>query len=184
MRAKDFFVNLFYLALAVGLAMLVQTFIIRPFIVSGNSMDPIIENKEYLIINELSYRFREPRRGEVIVFKAPPEPDKYYIKRIIGLPGETVVLEGTSVTIKNAEHPDGFTLDEPYLTHDHQRNSLTVTVPAGTYFVMGDNRDASYDSRGWGTLPKANIKGLALLRLFPVSTIAVFPGKETYAETN
>ncbi|MCC6199135.1 signal peptidase I [Candidatus Nomurabacteria bacterium] len=184
MRAKDFFANLLYLVLAVALALLVQTFLIRPFIVSGNSMDPIIENKEYLIINEISYRFREPQRGEVVVFRAPPEPDKYYIKRVIGLPGETVLLRGTTVTIKNAAHPDGFTLDEPYLTHDHQSNSLTVTVPEGSYFVMGDNRDASYDSRGWGPLPKTNIKGFALLRLFPFSKITLLPGKETYAETN
>lgn len=183
-RFKLFLVNLFYIALAIGLAALIQKFIVRPFIVSGDSMDPVIQNKEYLIIDEVSYRLREPARGEVIVFRAPPEPTKYYIKRIIGLPGETVKISGTQITIINKEHPEGIDLDEPYITHHTRGDSMSITVPQGQYFVMGDNRDASYDSRGWGPLPEAAIRGRALLRLLPFSKIDYLPGNETYDETN
>ncbi len=183
-RLKLFLVNVFYIALAIGLAALIQKFVVRPFIVSGDSMDPVIQNKEYLIIDEVSYRLREPERGEVIVFRAPPEPTKYYIKRIIGLPGETVKISGTTITIINSANPDGFDLDEPYITHHTQGNSLSVVVPSDQYFVMGDNRDASYDSRGWGPLPADAIRGRALLRLLPLSKIDYLPGHETYDETN
>lgn len=178
-RVKTLFGNIFYIALAVGLAMLIQTFIVRPFIVSGSSMDPTIKDKEYLIIDEVSYRFREPVRGEVVVFKSPPEPDKYYIKRVIGLPGETVSIDQGKVTITNTEHPDGFILDEPYITHT-ERDSDREVIPPGSYFVMGDNRAGSYDSRQWGPLPKEKIRGRAVLRLLPFTNISYLPGHTTY----
>jgi signal peptidase I len=178
-RFRSFLLNLFYIGLAIGLALLIQAFIIRPFIVSGNSMDPVIKDREYLIIDEVSYRLREPERGEVVVFRAPPEPTKFYIKRIIGLPGETVHIKDGVVTIINTAHPKGFTLDEPYLTH-HFKDDVSVTVPADTYFVMGDNRSESYDSRGWGPLPEQEIRGRALVRLLPLSRIDYLPGLETY----
>ncbi len=174
-----FIENVLYIAGAIGLALLIQAFVIRPFIVSGNSMDPDIKDKQYLIIDEVSYRFREPARGEVIVFKSPPEPTKYYIKRIIGLPGDTVTLSGTKVTITNAAHPKGFTLDESFITHK-QSDNLTVTVPEGSYFVMGDNRSGSYDSRAWGNLPKSNIRGRALVRLLPLNSIDYLPADVDY----
>jgi signal peptidase I len=180
-RFHTVLVNVFYIALAIGLAALIQTFVIRPFIVSGNSMDPNIENKDYLIIDKISYRLREPARGEVITFKSPPEPTKYYIKRIIGLPGETVKGVNGVVTIINKDHPEGFTLDEPYITHKN-RDSFSFTVPADSYFVMGDNRSESFDSRGWGALPKKNISGRALVRLLPLSHIDYLPAVETYNE--
>lgn len=178
-RVKTLFGNIFYIALAVGLAMLIQTFIVRPFIVSGSSMDPTIKDKEYLIIDEVSYRFREPVRGEVVVFKSPPEPDKYYIKRVIGLPGETVSINQGKVTITNTEHPEGFILDEPYITHT-ERDSDREVIPLGSYFVMGDNRAGSYDSRQWGPLPKEKIRGRAVLRLLPFTNISYLPGHTTY----
>ena len=115
----------------------------------------------------------------MIVFKSPPEPTKYYIKRIIGLPGDTISISGTTITIKNAAHPEGFTLAENYITHSH-KDTLTVTVPEGKYFVLGDNRSGSYDSRSWGMLPEANIRGRALLRLLPLSSISYLPAHETY----
>jgi signal peptidase I len=179
-RFRSFLLNLFYIGLAIGLALLIQAFIIRPFIVSGNSMDPVIKDREYLIIDEVSYRLREPERGEVVVFRAPPEPTKFYIKRIIGLPGETVHIKDGVVTIINTAHPNGFTLDEPYLTH-HFKDDVSVTVPADTYFVMGDNRSESYDSRGWGPLPEQEIRGRALVRLLPLNRIDYLPGLETYS---
>ncbi|HVY35667.1 MAG TPA: signal peptidase I [Candidatus Paceibacterota bacterium] len=179
-RFKQFLSNLLYILGAIALAAIIQAFIIRPFIVSGTSMDPNIKDKQYLIIDEVSYKFHPPERGDVIVFKAPPEPTKYYIKRVIGLPGDTVKISGTAVTIIDKDHLKGLTLDEPYITHEHQ-DSMTVTVPPGKYFVMGDNRAASFDSRSWGMLPQENIRGRALLRLLPLSTIDYLPGKETYS---
>ena len=175
-----FIENVLYIIAAIILAGLVQAFVVRPFIVSGTSMDPIIKDRSYLIIDEITYRAHPPKRGDVVVFRAPPEPTKFYIKRVIGLPGDTVHIEGPTITITNAANPTGFTLSEPYITHT-SNDHLSVTVPEGQYFVMGDNRAGSYDSRSWGTLPMANIRGRALLRLLPLNTIAAFPGKERYA---
>jgi len=172
--------NILYIGAAIGLAALIQAFIIRPFIVSGDSMHPIIKNKEYLLIDEVSFRFRDPARGEVVVFRSPPEPTKYYIKRIIGLPGETVSIKNGVITIINTERPDGFTLNEPYIVN-HLTDTNDYHVPEGSYFVMGDNRSASYDSRGWGALPQKAIKGRALVRLLPFSRIDYLPGATTYA---
>ncbi len=180
-RLALFIENVFYIGAAIGLALLIQAFIIRPFIVSGNSMDPNIKDKQYLIVDEVTYRFREPVRGDVIVFRAPPEPKKFYVKRIIGLPGDTVDIDGTKITIINAEHPDGFVLEEDFITHE-QKSSAHETVPAGHYFVMGDNRSGSFDSRSWGMLPEANIRGRALLRLLPLNSISYLPAYHSYDE--
>lgn len=179
MRLWVFIENVLYIGCAIGLALLIQAFVVRPFIVSGSSMDPNIKDGQYLIVDEISYKFHEPQRGDIIVFKAPPEPTKYYIKRIIGLPGDTVSINGTAITITNAEHPNGFTLSENFITHP-ENDTMTVKVPAGSYFVMGDNRSGSYDSRAWGMLPAVNIRGRALLRLLPLSTIDYLPAKVTY----
>lgn len=178
-RVWIFIENILYIGAAIGLALLIQAFIVRPFIVSGNSMDPDIKNGQYLIIDEVSYRFREPARGDVVVFKSPPEPTKYYIKRIIGLPGDTVDIKGATVTITNTANPDGFTLKEDFITHQSS-DTVHMTVPEGQYYVMGDNRSGSYDSRSWGTLPAKNIRGRALLRLLPLNTIEYLPAKVTY----
>jgi len=183
MRLWIFIENILYIGAAIGLALLIQAFVVRPFIVSGNSMDPNIKNGQYLIIDQVSYRFREPARGDVIVFRSPPEPTKYYIKRIIGLPGDTVTIDGKDITITNAAHPEGFTLQEDFITHTHN-DRQTTTVPEGKYFVMGDNRSGSYDSRSWGVLPKENIRGRALVRLLPLSTIEYLPAQITYEQTD
>ena len=178
-RLSLFIENVLYILGAVALAMLIQAFVIRPFIVSGSSMDPTFKDKQYLIIDEVTYRTRDPERGEVVVFRAPPEPTKFYIKRVIGLPGETVKIQNGAVTIFNDEYPNGLALDEAYVTHE-QADTMTVQVPEGRYFVMGDNRSGSYDSRGWGTLPKESIRGRALLRLLPLNKVNYLPGKATY----
>lgn len=174
--------NILYLLGAIGLALLIQTYVIRPFIVSGTSMDPIIKNAQYLLIDQVSYRFGNgPTRGDVVIFKAPPEPSKYYIKRIIGIPGDTVTVNAGKITIRNEAHPDGFILDDSFITH-HSNDMTTTTVTDGHYFVMGDNRSGSYDSRAWGLLPKENIQGRALVRLLPLSKIDYLPGKVTFLE--
>jgi len=182
-KLLSFVENVLYIGSAVALAFLIQTFIVRPFIVSGGSMDPIIKNRQYLIIEEVTYRFNQPQRGDVVVFKSPPEPKKYYIKRIIGLPGDTVIIRGNEVIIKNAENPNGFTLKEDFLVHNSRvNNNIEKVVTEGNYFVMGDNRDGSYDSRGWGLLPEKNISGRALLRLLPLNAISYLPGKVDYEQ--
>lgn len=176
---KQFIDNALYIITAVILALVVQQFIIRPFIVNGESMAPTLETGEYLIIEEVSYRFSEPERGDVVVFRAPPEPEKFYIKRIVGLPGDTVTISGSTVTITNEQYPEGFVLEEGFITH-RSKNILTQTVPEGNYFVMGDNRSGSYDSRSWGTVPKENLRGRALLRLLPLKEMGYLPGKVNY----
>jgi signal peptidase I len=155
----------------------IRFFVAEPFIVSGISMDPTFKDADYLIVDRLSYHFEAPKRGEVIIFRPPKNESKYYIKRIIGLPGETVELIGTTVTIKNSEYPDGFTLDQGYIAHT-KNDAFAITLKEGEYFVMGDNRPQSSDSRSWGPVPRSNITGRAILRLFPPSSVDIFPGRE------
>jgi signal peptidase I len=167
--------------LALVIVIPIRTFIAQPFIVSGNSMVPTFENNEYLIVDEISYRIHEPERGDVIIFRYPKDPSKFFIKRIIGLPGETLTINGQKITVKNESHPEGFTVDEPYVKNQ-ATNELTVTLPEGQYFVMGDNRSASSDSRVWGNVPEKNIIGRAFLRVLPIAEASVLPGD--YKQTN
>lgn len=151
----------------------IRTFIAQPFIVSGESMFPTFHNNDYLIIDELSYYLRSPKRGEVVVFRYPKDPSKYFIKRVIGLPGETVIIKGSEVEIKNGETVSK--LAEPYLNGINIGNSETALGP-DQYFVMGDNRQVSLDSRVWGPLPENLITGRALLRLYPLKGGIALPG--------
>lgn len=155
----------------------VRFFIAKPFVVSGASMDPTFHSGEYLIVDQVSYRFDDPKRGDVIVFKYPYDTSKYYIKRIVGLPGETLLMDEGRVTIINEENPDGFALDETYVTN-HSGESFSKTLGAREYFVMGDNRSASSDSRSWGPLKEEYITGKPVVRLFPVNSIGIYPGSE------
>jgi signal peptidase I len=155
----------------------IRLFVAQPFIVNGSSMEPTFENGEYLIVDEFTYRLHGPERGDVIVFNFPNDPKKFFIKRIIGLPGETVALKDGVVRIITGEHPDGFSLDESYVDERNKiTDTMTVELDQDDYFVMGDNRNASFDSRAWGPLDKRLIVGRAFLRLFPLNTIALLPG--------
>lgn len=154
----------------------VRMFIAQPFIVSGASMEETFHGGEYLIVDQLSYYFEEPKRGEVIIFRYPRDPSKFFIKRIIGVPGDTLTINGNVVTIINDENPEGVTLQEPYITTMQPNAHITETLGDLEYFVMGDNRDASSDSRMWGVLTRDKIVGRAFLRLFPVNEVGVFPG--------
>ncbi len=154
----------------------IRLFIAQPFIVSGESMENTLHTNEFLIIDEISYRFEDPKRGDVIVFRYPKDPSKYFIKRIIGLPGETISIQGDVVKLKKSDGAE-VTLDEPYIKTMARNTSLTETLGDREYFVMGDNRDASSDSRVWGVLNREKIIGRALLRLFPFSEVDLFPGK-------
>ncbi len=151
-------------------------FVAQPFIVDGLSMYPTFDNGEYLIIDELTYHFHTPERGSPIVFKYPKDPSKYFIKRVIGLPGEKVSIKDGAVTITNAENPDGLELDEPYIKLAKVETGEYL-VGDKQYFVMGDNRLQSSDSRIWGVLPEENVVGRPFLRVFPPS---LFPGQAVY----
>lgn len=153
----------------------IRTWIAQPFIVNGASMDNTFKDGQYLIVDEISYRFKDPERGDVLVFKYPQDPSKYFIKRIIGLPGEKVIVKNDLVTIENKEHPEGMALSEPY-TGSRTLGSSSLILGADEYFVMGDNRIVSLDSRVWGALPKENIVGRPVLRLLPLSKMGSFPG--------
>lgn len=148
-----------------------RIFVAEPFVVSGSSMVPNFHNKEYLVVDKISYRFNEPTRGDVIVFRYPKDTSQYFIKRIIGLPGERVQIDGGKVRIFNSEHPDGVVIEEPYLpSHDATfGKSDIVSLGSSEYYVLGDNRLASSDSRVWGILPEHNIVGHAWFRAFPIS---------------
>ena len=154
----------------------IRMFVAQPFIVSGASMEKTFHTGEYLIVDQVSYHIEPPARGDVIVFHYPKDPSKYFIKRVIGLPGETVIIEGSKVTIQNKENPNGFVLNEPYIKSMLDDNSLSEKLGNHEYFVMGDNRDESSDSRSWGVLQEGGIVGRAFVRLFPPSTIGTMPG--------
>ncbi len=155
----------------------IRVFIAQPFLVSGSSMKPTFHDGEYLIVDEISYYMERPARGDVIVFKYPYDLSKYFIKRIIGLPNETVEIDHNVVTIKNKEHPNGFILNEPYITDKNWGGrTMSVTLSDKEYFVMGDNRNASSDSREWGALSEEFITGHVKLRLLPLDKVGISPG--------
>jgi signal peptidase I len=175
-----------YTVIALGLALFIRFFIAAPYVVSGASMEPTFDNWHYLIIDRLSYEITEPKRGDVIVFDLPQDTSRSLIKRIIGVPGDTVVLKGQSVAIINAEHPEGFTLSEPYLDPANLggSNEMTITLGADQFFVLGDNRRVSADSRLWGVLPRNDIVGRVILRLFPFPAVSILPGEARYEENS
>jgi signal peptidase I len=164
--------------LALLIVIPIRLFIAQPFIVSGASMEETFQSGEYLIVDQISYRFRVPERGDVVIFRYPRDPSKYFIKRIIGVPGDTVVIEGSIVRIFNEARPEGFALNEPYVKSMHPGLSLTETLGPREYFVMGDNRDQSSDSRVWGPLDKERVVGRALVRLFPPRSFEFLPGAQ------
>lgn len=154
----------------------IRYFLVQPFFVRGASMEPNFQDGEYLVIDQLSYRLREPRRGEVIVFRFPLKESQFFIKRIAGLPGETVLVQDGRVVVKNTDHPQGVVLDESRYLDEAVRTGGQVTLALGTneYFVLGDNRAASSDSRSWGVLPRNDVVGRAWIRAFPFGEITVF----------
>lgn len=178
---KGFLKDLFTLAFLVVVVVIpIRLFIVSPFVVDGESMHPTFENLDYLIVDEFLYLLKSPVRGEVIVFRYPANPSIFYIKRIIGLPGETVAIDHGKVTITTIAG-EKITLPEPYIVNEDATYTKSVTLNAGEYFVMGDNRPNSSDSRVWGPLPRKDIIGRVDLRLLPLSKGGFFPGAVSYS---
>ncbi|WKZ26805.1 MAG: signal peptidase I [Candidatus Paceibacterota bacterium] len=157
-----------------------RIFIAQPFIVNGASMEPTFHPGEYLIVDQLTYKaFSQPKRGEVIIFRYPQDTTKFFIKRVVGLPGETIEIRGENIRISNSDFPEGFLLDEDYLSFRKQDN-LKTKLKSDEYFVMGDNRPQSSDSRIWGPLKEELIIGRPLVRLFPVNRLQFLPGSFSF----
>ncbi len=166
-----------------AIVLILHFFVFQAYQVEGTSMVPTLHNSDYLVISKVGaslaklkggnakHKYFIPKRGEIVVFIAPPEPDKTFVKRVVGLPGERVVVKDGRITVFNLKHPEGF---NPDATHEVSAPITLgvndIVVPPGEIFVVGDNRlpDASYDSRAWGTLPAGNIIGVAVLRLLPI----------------
>lgn len=153
----------------------IRMYVAQPFLVEGPSMEPTFHTGDYLIVDELSYRFGTPQRGDVAVVDDPNRSGLFLIKRIIGLPHETVVIENGTITIIPENDPRGFTLQEPYVEHT-RGTSITEELGANEYFIMGDNRAQSLDSRVFGPVHRNELEGRVFLRLFPFQDVAILPG--------
>lgn len=154
-----------------------RLFIAQPFIVSGFSMSHTFEPKEYLVVDQLTYRTYPPDRGDVVIFRYPLDPSVYFVKRVIGLPGETVRIDHGVVSIQGASTTVQTRLDEPYVSSTPNDTAPTsIALEGDEYFVMGDNRKESSDSRTWGPLQKKFIVGRAFARIFPLIRAGFFPG--------
>ncbi|MBU1146688.1 signal peptidase I [Patescibacteria group bacterium] len=157
----------------------VRYFLIQPFYVKGASMEPNFFDHEYLIINEISYRFNAPERGDIVVFKYPRDPSQYFIKRIIGLPNETLEIKDGKIMVYNSDNHDGLRLEEDYLEESVKTfGDRTISLGSDEYFIMGDNRLASFDSRSFGPIKGESIVGKVWVRGWPFNKIKVFETPE------
>lgn len=181
MELKEFVIflldSLKILLIALAIVIPIRMLLFQPFVVKGDSMEPNYHPSDYLIVDELSYRLRDPERGEVIVFKYPLNPSLRYIKRIIGLPNETIELKNGEVYVSRAES-EPKKVDESLYINDKTREAWKtmldygpLTLKSNEYFVMGDNRNFSSDSRRWGVLPVQNITGRILLKVSPFEVL-------------
>lgn len=169
--AQDVWELVRVLLVSLAIVLPIRYFIAQPFIVRGASMESAFEDREYLIVDEFSYYFWEPARGEPIIFRYPQDPRQFFIKRIIGLPGERIEIRNGRVRIFTEGVPQGFILEEAYLPSFHKGTfpDIDIELAGGEYFVLGDNRSASSDSRFWGALKKELIVGRALFRAWPIA---------------
>lgn len=170
---KDFIV---VALLTIVIVLPIRIFLAQPFIVSGSSMLPTFETGQYLIVDQVSYNFNDPDRGDIIIFRFKETPGKFLIKRIIGLPGETVKIEGNDVFVKMVDSDEFVQIEEEYVVVE-KGSTVEKSLGEEEYFVLGDNRLNSLDSRYFGAIEKDLIIGRAWLRLFPLNKIDYLPGK-------
>lgn len=164
-----------FVVLAIVIVVPIRLFVAQPFVVEGESMHPTFETGDYLIVDQLSYRLSDPKRGDVVVFRYPNNPSVFYIKRVIGLPGETVHINRGETSVTKTDGTE-LALDESYVVAEDATYSLDRTLGPDQFFVMGDNRPKSSDSRSWGPLPREDLMGRAYIRLLPATQIGVLPG--------
>lgn len=178
LRAAAAFIGELLHVLIISLAIIIpiRYFLIQPFYVKGASMEPNFYDHEYLMIDEISYRLGEPQRGDIVVFRYPNDPRQFFIKRVVGLPGEKVVVGGGQVTIYASGDSEGTVLDESvYLgVGTLTTGERDTTLGPDEYFLMGDNRAASLDSRMFGPVPREFLVGRAWFRGWPPEKISVF----------
>ncbi len=179
-KLREFFENSWDLVkfaiIALAIVIPVRMWIAQPFVVSGESMYPTFHDGEYLIVDEISYITGSANRGDIVIFRYPKDPTRFFIKRVIGLPNEKIIINNGEITIINKDNPDGFKLKEPYI-NEKEFTGSEYTTKDNEFFVMGDNRNRSSDSRTWGILPKKLMIGRAYLRLLPFNEISYLPGK-------
>ena len=159
----------------------IRYYLIQPFYVKGASMEPNFMDHEYLIIDEISYRFNEPKRGDIVVFRYPRDPQEYFIKRLIGLPSETIQIKDGDVFIYNLEYPEGVKLEEDYLPPGTRTQGFTeekLVLGTKEFYVLGDNRNSSKDSRSFGPVNRSFVTGKVLLRGWPFDRIKLFDSPE------
>lgn len=189
---KNFFKKIFYEAweiikiVVISLAIIVpiRYFVVQPFFVKGASMEPNFEDGDYLLIDEISPRFKDYQRGDVIVFHYPQNPKLYFIKRVIGLPGEEMEVNDGRVFISGGSNAKKTALSETYLPLGLLTvGDLKITLKADEYFVLGDNRNASSDSRRWGAVNKSFITGRVLVRAWPIAHAGLIEEPDYSADT-
>lgn len=180
-KKESFFKEIFkFVLLATIIVLPIRLFIAQPFIVSGASMDPTFASGQYLIVDQISYRFENPKRGDVIIFRYPFDTKRFYIKRIIALPLETIDIQNGHIAITGKDGVRSLITEESYVSPvPDNRNHLPITLKNDEYFVMGDNRTESSDSRVWGAVKSTLIIGKPFLRLFPVTKVGIVPGSGT-----
>lgn len=175
-KKESFWETIRFILLAIIIVVPVRIFIAQPFVVSGSSMYPTFHNGDYLIVDELSYRLGDIERNDVVIFRYPLAPSKYFIKRVIGLPNEIIEVNDTEIKITNKKTNETITLDEPFIKNKAGGIITTYELGPDEYFVMGDNRGASSDSRYWGPVKEEFMIGQAYLRLLPLNDIDYKPG--------
>lgn len=180
-KVQSFWELVRFAIIALIIVIPIRLFIAEPFIVSGSSMVPTFENGDYLIIDKISYVLSDPKRDDVVVFRYPNDTTKFFIKRIIGLPNETVDIKGSEITITNDTHRTGFKLNQPFIKSP-ANNTTHFELKSDEYFVMGDNRNASSDSRYWGAVKKNLLTGRPFLRLWPINKVDILPGNYTQVD--
>lgn len=176
-KLGSFFLDILQtIVLAAAIFAISYLFLFQPHQVIGSSMEPNFEDKEYILTDKISYRFREPERGNVVVFQSPPDSERDYIKRIVGLPGEKIRIQDGGVFINNELLKEGYLAPGAYTPPGlFLREGQQTQIPSETYIVLGDNRKQSSDSREWGFVPKQNIIGKALLRYWPIEEVGLVP---------
>lgn len=169
--------------IALAIIIPVRYFLMQPFYVKGASMEPNFHDNEYLIIDEATYRFSEPKRGEVVVFRNPRRPSEFYIKRVVGLPNERVEISRGNVRVFSVDRPEGFPLDESAYLSDgvYTTGNENLELGEDEYFVMGDNRSSSLDSRVFGPIVRNEIIGRIWIRAWPFSKMKFFGRPEATA---